>query len=100
MNRRNHEGKRPMEHLESDLGTAAFLIVRGFPLLGLTPLSGGRFGFRFGDSEGTAHRAALSYLQGQCVPAKALVEAQKTLKTLLYTQKGNGNWKTKQSRPR
>jgi len=81
------------EHVESDLGTAAFLVVRGFRLLGLMPNGGGRYAFRFDDSNEKASEAALSYMQGECVPARALVAAEKDLKTLLYTRKGNGNGK-------
>lgn len=79
------------EHLECDLGTAAFLVVRGFPLLGLQHLNGSRFGFRFGDPAGKAGAAAMSYLQGESVPAKQLVAAERDLKTLLYSEKGCGN---------
>ena len=81
------------EHVESDLGTAAFLVVRGFRLLGLMHNGGGRYAFRFDDPNEKASEAALSYLQGECVPARALVAAEKDLKTLLYTRKGNGNGK-------
>jgi hypothetical protein len=78
------------EHLESDLGTAAYLVVRDFRLLGVVPEGGGRFAFRFDDPDGTAASATMAYLQGEAVPAKALLDAQKALKTLLYSQK-NGN---------
>lgn len=78
------------EHLESDLGTAAFLVVRGFRLLGLVPNGGRRYAFRF---EGTAAEAALAYLQAETVPARALMDAQKNLKTLLYARKRDGDGK-------
>jgi hypothetical protein len=80
------------EHLEADLGTASFLVVRGFRLLGLTQNSAGRYSFRFENREGKAEEAALDYLQGESVPAKALIAAERDLKTLLYGKKrGYGN---------
>ena len=79
------------EHLASDLGIAAFLVVRGFRLLGLMPNGGSRYAFRFDDPNEKASEAALSYLQGASVPARALVAAEKDLKTLLYSRKANGN---------
>ena len=79
------------EHLEADLGTAAFLVVQGFHLLGLAPNGKGRYAFRFQDHDGTVAQAALAYLQGQSVPARALVAAEKDLKTLLYSRRRNGN---------
>ncbi len=79
------------EHLESDLGTAAFLVVRRFRLLGLMPNGGGRYAFRFDDPDGTATEEAMEYLQGASVPAKALVSAERDLKTLLYSRKRDGN---------
>jgi hypothetical protein len=84
---------RNSEHLESDLGTAAFLVARGFRLLGLAPDGGSRYAFRFSDPDGQATTAALAYLQGAEVSAKALVAAEKDLKTLLYSRKGTGNGK-------
>ncbi len=79
------------EHRESDLGAAAFLVVRGFRLLGLVANGGGRFSFRFADPDGAAAEAAMGYLQGESVPARALIAAQKDLKNLLYAQKRNGD---------
>jgi hypothetical protein len=81
------------EHIEADLGTAAFLVVRGFRLLGLTQNSAsGRYSFRFENAEAKAEEAALDYLQGESVPAKALIAAERDLKTLLYGKKrGTGN---------
>lgn len=81
------------EHLEADLGTAAFLVVRGFRLLGLAPNGNGRYAFRFADSDGKVGEAGLAYLQGESVPAKALIAAEKDLKTLLYSKKGDGHGK-------
>jgi len=79
------------EHLQTDLGTAAFLVVRGFRLLGLAPDGRGRFMFRFDDPDDRAASAALGYLQGESVPARALIAAEKDLKTLLYSRNGNGH---------
>ena len=79
------------EHLESDLSTAAFLVVRGFRLLGLVPDGGSRFAFQFEDPQGHAAEHAMAYMQGEAVPARALVAALRDLKTLLFARKGNGN---------
>lgn len=41
-----------LDHLETDLGVAAFLVVRGFRVLGLdAPEGGSRYAFRFADPE-------------------------------------------------
>lgn len=89
------------EHLESDLGTAAFLVVRNFRLLGLVPNGGNRYAFRFADPDDKASETAMAYLQGESVPAKALIAAEKNLKTLLYSIRGNGNERHRQDhRPR
>lgn len=83
------------EHIQSDLGTAAFLVVRRFSLLGLKLVGTGRFGFRFRDPEGGAAAAAMAYLRGDSVPAKQLIAAERDLKTLLYSKKnGNENGKS------
>lgn len=79
------------EHHESDLGAAAFLVVRGFRLLGLAANDGKRFSFRFADPDGAAAEAAMAYLQGDSAPARALISAQKDLKNLLYARKRNGD---------
>lgn len=79
------------EHLQSDLGIAAFLVVRGFRLLGLTADGRGRFMFRFDDPENRAAGVAMAYLQGESMPARALIAAEKDLKTLLYSRNGNGH---------
>ena len=87
------------EHLEPDLGTAAFLQVRGFRLLGLAPLGHGRFAFIFADPDGKADEASLADLQGESVPAHSLVTSEKNLKTFLYSKKDgnyNGKYHTRQ----
>ena len=56
-----------LEHLEPDFGTAAFLHVRGFRLLGLSPIGPRRYAFRFADPEGKAEEAAMAYLAGEAV---------------------------------
>ena len=93
MRQQNEQLQSTAEHMESDLGTAAFLQVRGYRLLGLSPLGGRRWGFRFADPESTAAQAALAFLQGESVAARSLIAAEKDLKTILYSQKGNGNGK-------
>ena len=82
-----------MDHLERDLGAAAYLLAKGFRLLRLAPQGRGRYSFRFADPEGHTAEASLGYFQGDSVSAKALVAAEKNLKTLLYTKKEteNGN---------
>jgi hypothetical protein len=80
------------DHLEDDLPTAAFLIVKGFKLLGVVPGARGHYAFRFEDTEGKAKQGAISYLQGDVVPARDFVAAEKNLKTVLYSAKDrNGN---------
>jgi len=80
------------EHLEGDLPTAAFLIVKGFKLRGVVPGARGHYAFRFEDAEGNAAHVAMSYLQGDLVSARDFVAAEKNLKTVLYSAKGrNGN---------
>ncbi len=93
MRQQNEQLQPHAEHMESDLGTAAFMQVRGFRLLGLSPLGGRRWAFQFANPDGDAAQAALAYLQGESVPARSLIAAEKDLKTLLYSQKGNGNGK-------
>jgi hypothetical protein len=84
--------------MESDLGAAAFLVVRGFKLIDLVRVGSERYGFCFDDAVGNAAEAAMGYLQGECVSARELVAAEKNLKGLLYAKKnmrsannGNGN---------
>jgi hypothetical protein len=82
------------EYLESDLPTAAFLVVRDFRLLGVEPVERGRLAFRFEDREGKARDAALEFLSGASVVARDFATAEKSLKTALYSAKGsprNGN---------
>ncbi len=78
------------EYLQHDLGTAAFLVVKGFRFLGLVNKGGGRYAFRFADEDGRAAETSLGYMQGESVPARALIAAEKDLKTALYSG-GNGN---------
>jgi hypothetical protein len=84
------------DYLQFDLGCAAYLVTRGFRLLGLTETERRRDGrvryaFRFAGSNGAAEAAALDYLRGGSAPAKTLVDAEKALKTLLYgSRDGNG----------
>ena len=85
------------EHSEPDFGTAAFLQVRGFRLLGLSPIRPGRYAFRFSDPEGRAEESAMAYLAGEPVAGRAFFEAEKSLKTLLYSRKGNLNGNYKQT---
>ena len=73
------------EYLQNDMGTCAFLMTKGYKLLGLAPAKHG-FNFRFGD-DGTAEQAALAYLQGEPTPARAFYDALRTLKSLLYSKK-------------
>ncbi len=82
------------EYMEADLGTAAFLVVRGHKLLGLKP-DGRRYLFCFADSDGKAAEDGMEYLQGASISAMALINAEKSLKTLLYKHKNgdrNGDW--------
>lgn len=81
-----------VEYLESDLGTAAFLVVRGFRLLGVEPLDRGRLAFRFADESGKAKDAALEFLSGASVVARDFVAAEKNLKTVLYSTKGTARY--------
>jgi hypothetical protein len=79
------------EYLENELGVAAYLVARGFRLLGLKEVALGRFSFRFADdAEGSTAQAALDYLTGSTVVAKDLVSAERSLKTLLYSRPQNG----------
>lgn len=78
------------EHLEQELGVAAFLVARGHKLLGLREESPGHFCFRFVEDEGKTSQAALDFLCGATVVAKDLVSAERSLKTLLYSRPNNG----------
>jgi hypothetical protein len=76
---------------ESDLGAAAFLIVRGFRLLELIGTEGQRYRFCFEDTEGKAADAVMGYLQGESVSGRELIAAEKSLKSQLYGKKsGSG----------
>jgi hypothetical protein len=82
---------RENEHFEDDLGIAAFLVVKGFKLLGLAPGNRGHYSFRFEDASGGAMKAAMNYLRGESVSARDLLAAEKSLKTFLYNTKGSRN---------
>jgi len=73
------------EYLHNDMGTCAFLMTKGYKLLGLAPAKHG-FNFRFAD-DGTAEQATLAYLQGEVAPARAFYDALRTLKSFLYSRK-------------
>ncbi len=77
------------DYTETDLGCAAYLVVKGFPLRGLRQCGRNRFAFLF---DATAGDAVVGYRNGDCVPAQELVESQKYLKSVLYSEKNrNGN---------
>ena len=63
------------DHVESDIGAAAFLAVSGYSLIGLARLSPARYGFDFADPHNTATEARQSYFAGATAEAKALLEA-------------------------
>ena len=87
------------EHLEHDLGTAAFLVVRGFKLIGLQRKGGQRYAFCFDDPDCRASSVAALYFQGDPVPARSLVNAERDLKTRLYAEKdSNGHGNTRRGR--
>lgn len=79
------------DHIESDIGTAAYLSACGFVLLDLVSVGPNRYAFRFADPNLNASNAAHNYLAGAQAEAKALVDALRTLKDRLYAEKGNGN---------
>ena len=85
------------EHLECDLNVAAFLVVRGFRLLGVEPAGGKRLSFRFEDDQGNARAAALEYFSGATVSARDFAAAEKNLKTVIYSAR-NGNGKQYRNR--
>lgn len=78
---------RNQEHIQSDLGIAAYLLARNFRLLGLQTTDGRRYFFRFSDPDGKAETEVVGYLTGASVVAREIVDAQKTLKTVLYNKK-------------
>jgi hypothetical protein len=77
------------EYRQNDMGICAFLMTKGFKVLGLAPARRG-FDFRFAD-DGTAEQAAIQYLQGEPAPARAFYDALKTMKTMLYRIKNSGH---------
>jgi hypothetical protein len=79
------------EYRESDLGIAAYLVVKGFPILGLERVNGRRYAFRFEDENGQTACAAVAYLRDDCVSARQLVGAMKDLKTMLYSKHEYGD---------
>lgn len=80
------------EHLESDIGAAAFLLARRFELMGLVRVGRKRYAFRFADEGRNAAKAVREYLEGASVNAKHLLDSFRMLKDRLYAEKGcNGN---------
>lgn len=70
-------------YLEHDLHRAAFVLARGFPLLGLQR-NGKRFLFEFAlDAEQAAHE----YAEDAVIPARAYASAIARLKDQLYEAK-------------
>jgi|ERR1035438_2465037 hypothetical protein len=85
----------------SDLGTAAFLVVKGLQLLGATPdAEGRRYLFRFVDPHSQGQALAMAYQSGEAVPARDIVAAEKNLKSVLYSVKGNGTYNGNKSNDR
>lgn len=80
------------EHIESDIGVASFLLTRGFKLTGMERLGPNRYGFRFSDPGNTAADQTQSYFSGALAEAKALLDAQRNLKSQLYAVKGRDEW--------
>jgi hypothetical protein len=85
-----------MEHLESDLNMASYLLAKGFEFLGLE-LVGTRYSFKFEDPNGVAVASAIQeYRKGALIPARDFAAAIQQLKGALYAAKyqnrnGNGN---------
>ncbi len=79
------------EYRESDLAISAFLVAKGFKLTGVVRDGGKRVVFCFEGKEGDTGQAALGYMQNESIPARALIAAERDLKTLIYTQKENEN---------
>lgn len=65
----------------SDLGTAAFVHLRGLPILGARRVEGDRFVFRFRDPEGVGEALQIDYLNSDC---RKFDEAVRSLKKLCY----------------
>jgi hypothetical protein len=82
-----------MHHLESDLHIAAYLLARGFMLLGLEQV-GSRYSFRFDDPTQDVANAKQDYRKGSLIAARDFAAAIQELKGVLYAEKykgGNGN---------
>lgn len=84
-----------MSYITSDLGTIAFLMVRGHCITRIDGPLGGKRLFVFDDA--AAHDAA-EYSRGAHAPARALVQALKDAKALVFrNQIGDyGNGRTRQ----
>jgi len=74
------------EHCESDLNVASFLLAKGVDLLGLRLDGRGRYAFRFANDDHRATDAAVAFVRGDVVSAKALIAAQRDLKGLIYSR--------------
>jgi hypothetical protein len=68
------------DYTTSDLGLAAFLIVRGYPLTDVGGAPGGRRTFHFPVS---AHEEAGGFYRGAAVPARTYANALRDLKALV-----------------
>lgn len=81
----------------SDMGQAAYLHAVGHKFVGLDYSGRGRYSFRFADERTEIMQDADAYFTGALVPARELIEALKTLKQILYSEKekgnGNGKWR-------
>jgi hypothetical protein len=77
---------RSTHYVETDLGRAALLKTKGYPLVGLRDLGGGRLGFEFQDERGTATRDAENYYSAT-VLAHEIVESLRILKRALALEK-------------
>jgi len=63
----------------SDLGTAAYIHLKGLKLLGASRHTGGRFVFRFSDPEGLGETYQVDYLNSECRLFDASVRSLKKL---------------------
>ncbi len=70
-------GTNALEFQTTDLGTAAFLLTRGLPLLGISAGDGRRSMFHFPES---AQEIAHDYYRNAPVPARAFFNAIRDLK--------------------
>jgi hypothetical protein len=75
--------KETQIHVEADLHCAAFVLARGFPLLGLQR-SGKRYLFEFASG---AVEAAQEYAENAPIPARDYADAISRLKNSLYSEK-------------